>query len=70
LSLSARRSGALVAWLDGLVWRGFAATNEPLLLVNNAGMLQPVGPLAAQARSAYTGWSVYCATKAELDQHA
>ncbi len=46
--------GAAVAgWLDGgpghFPWRDFAATADTLLLVNNAGMLQPVGPLAAQA---------------------
>ena len=82
------------------------------ILVNNAGVLQPIGPLETQdiakvaraatvnvaavlmlsakfaqitdgigdrrilhissgaATSAYAGWSVYCATKAALDQHA
>jgi len=44
---------AVAAWLDGglgnSLWRDFAATADTLLLVNNAGMLQPVGPLAAQA---------------------
>jgi NAD(P)-dependent dehydrogenase (short-subunit alcohol dehydrogenase family) len=81
------------------------------LLVNNAGMVSPVGPLGEQdpaavikavslnvaaplalaaavvraapgaekrilhissgaGRNAYPGWSVYCATKAALDQHA
>jgi NAD(P)-dependent dehydrogenase (short-subunit alcohol dehydrogenase family) len=82
------------------------------LLANNAGIVQPTGPLPTQdidtiaravtvniaaalmfsaafavaadgardrrilhvssgaARNAYAGWSVYCATKAALDQHA
>jgi benzil reductase ((S)-benzoin forming) len=95
--------GALAAWLAGC---------DTVLLINNAGTVQPVGPLAIQdplavaravalnvaaplmlasavaaARSpqaacrilhvssgaggsAYPGWSVYCATKAALDQHA
>lgn len=83
-----------------------------LLLINNAGLVTPIGPLNAQdpqnihrsvqlnvsapltlcaliskwlkpaqqlrilhvssgaGRSAYPGWSVYCATKAALDMHA
>lgn len=102
---------ALAAWLaqGGLAdWLGDA---EEALLINNAGVLQPMGPLPLQdaaavgravavnvaaplmlaaafvqaggararrvlhvssgaARTAYAGWSVYCATKAALDHHA
>ena len=95
-------SGALEDFFDG---------DEDVVLVNNAGTVQPVGPLHAQdplaigdavalnvaaplmlsagvvaatpgaswrivhvssgaGSSAYSGWSVYCATKAALDQHA
>lgn len=96
-------SGMLTTWLAGC---------DMVLLINNAGTVQPVGPLAMQdpcdvaravalnvaaplmlasavavarppqaecrivhissgaGRNAYPGWSVYCATKAALDQHA
>lgn len=102
----------LMKWLDGDVLGRFADRCERLLLVNDAGTLQPVGPLDMQdrgaighavalnvtaplmlaaavaalaspaadrrvlhvssgaARNPYAGWSVYCATKAALDQHA
>lgn len=110
-SLDLADSAAVAAWLAGDGWRHCADGTEPLLLINNAGMLQPVGPLSVQdadaivravslnvtlplllsstlakaragrelrilhvssgaARSAYAGWSLYCATKAALDQHA
>lgn len=110
-SLDLADSAAVATWLAGESWRHFADGAEPLLLINNAGMLQPVGPLSVQdgeqivravclnvtlplllssalakaragrelrvlhvssgaARSAYAGWSLYCATKAALDQHA
>lgn len=109
-SLDLADSAAVAAWLAGDSWRHFAG-GKNLLLINNAGMLQPVGPLTSQdadeivravslnvtlplllsnamakaragrelrvlhvssgaARSAYAGWSLYCATKAALDQHA
>lgn len=102
---------ALSAWLAGPALRDFTQGADTVLLVNNAGTVQPVGPLARQAsdavvravtlnvatplalaaavvgvsgdaacrilhissgagRSAYPGWSVYCATKAALDRHA
>lgn len=105
-------SAALSNWLDRSTLRSYLAGCETVLLVNNAGTLQPVGPLTAQtpeaiaravalnvsaplmlaaaavtaspqarerrilhvssgaARSAYAGWSVYCASKAALDHHA
>ena len=104
-------SVALSRWLaDGMLGDYLDGTGAVLLL-NNAGMVSPVGPLDAQdpqavlravqlnvaapmalaaavvrasggaqrrilhissgaGRNAYPGWSVYCATKAALDQHA
>ena len=103
---------ALAAWLSGDTLTCFVTGGEQVLLINNAGTVQPVGPPGSQgaaavaravslnvaaplmladafvaatpaardrrilhvssgaARSAYAGWSVYCATKAALDQHA
>jgi len=104
---------ALARWLAGEALRRFVADagDGGLLLVNNAGTVQPVAPLGAQesariaqaislnvtaplvladavtavrpagglrilhvssgaAHTAYAGWSIYCATKAALDQHA
>ncbi|MBC7454996.1 MAG: SDR family oxidoreductase [Massilia sp.] len=105
-------SAALAAWLAGPALKDWLAGADTVLLINNAGTVQPVGPLATQdalvvaraiavnvaaplmlssavaaargpqaacrivhvssgaARNAYPGWSVYCATKAALDQHA
>jgi NAD(P)-dependent dehydrogenase (short-subunit alcohol dehydrogenase family) len=104
-------SAALSAWLAGSSVHDFVQGAATILLVNNAGTVRPVGPLADQdpmdvlravtlnvaaplalaaavvevrgdavckilhissgaGRSAYPGWSVYCATKAALDRHA
>ena len=104
-------SAALTHWLSSGVLQGFFSRCQTALLINNAGMLQPVGPIDVQdvatigravalnvatpmmlasavaalpaitekriihvssgaARNAYAGWSIYCATKAALDQHA
>jgi NAD(P)-dependent dehydrogenase (short-subunit alcohol dehydrogenase family) len=104
-------STALSAWLAGSAVHDFVQGADTILLVNNAGTVQPVGPLQDQdpmavlravtlnvaaplalaaavvevrgdalckilhvssgaGRSAYPGWSVYCATKAALDRHA
>jgi benzil reductase ((S)-benzoin forming) len=91
---------------------GFLKGAKTALLFNNAGMVQPIGPVETQdvtaiaqavtlnvsaplmlasafaaaspdaddrrivhissgaARNAYSGWSIYCATKAALDHHA
>lgn len=103
---------ALAAWLGTDALRGFIEGATTLLLINNAGMLQPVGAIEGQdvnaisravslnvaaplmlsaamaaastaasdrrivhissgaARNAYSGWSIYCATKAALDHHS
>lgn len=103
---------ALLAWLAQTDLQDFLAGCKTVLLINNAGTVQPVGPLALQdgaaiaravslnvsaplllanavavasppsaeqrivhvssgaGRSAYPGWSVYCATKAAVDMHA
>jgi benzil reductase ((S)-benzoin forming) len=104
-------STALSSWLGGSDLHDFVQGAATILLVNNAGTVQPVGPLHDQdplqvvrsvtvnvaaplalaaavvevrgdaacrilhissgaGRSAYPGWSVYCATKAALDRHA
>jgi NAD(P)-dependent dehydrogenase (short-subunit alcohol dehydrogenase family) len=110
-SLDLADPDALLSALASAPLTAFVAGAPSLLLINNAGMLQPVGPLAQQdasaiartvslnvaaplvlssaiaaqmagrplrilhvssgaARHAYQGWSIYCATKAALDQHA
>lgn len=105
-------AAAFSAWLAGDAMRRFLGDCELALLVNNAGVVTPIGPLPTQptkavsdaitvnvagplmlaaafvaathhvterrvlhvssgaGRNPYPGWSVYCATKAALDQHA
>ena len=41
-------SSALERWLAGKTMRGFLAGSDPVLLVNNAGVLQPIAPLEGQ----------------------
>ncbi len=102
----------LTQFLAGDTLRKFLKGAQTALLFNNAGMVQPVGPIEAQdvaaiaqavtlnvsaplmlasafataspdaadrrivhissgaARHPYSGWSIYCATKAALDHHA
>ena len=102
----------LVDWTRGGMLADFLGGSRSALLVNNAGIVQPVGPLHVQdlatvaravtlnvaaplilaaafaastegiadrrivhissgaGSNAYSGWSVYCATKAALDHHA
>jgi len=40
-------STALVRWLDSDKLRHFVASSDSVALINNAGMLQPIGPLDA-----------------------
>ena len=105
-------NAALQKLASGNLMREFMADATLVLLINNAGLVSPIGPLNAQAasdisrsiqlnvtvpmvlsaqltqlltagqhlrilhvssgagRSAYPGWSVYCASKAALDMHA
>lgn len=41
-------TAALLAWLDGPALRDFLAPAQTVHLINNAGLLQPVGPLGTQ----------------------
>lgn len=110
-ALDVADGAAVQRWLDSGTLGAFAAGDTPLL-VNNAGVLQPIGPLQTQraelvwravsvnvaavcalsaafvqetssarerrilhvssgaGRKPYAGWSIYCATKAAIDQHA
>jgi NAD(P)-dependent dehydrogenase (short-subunit alcohol dehydrogenase family) len=103
---------ALQAWLESGELAAFLAGAQGALLVNNAGVVQPVGAPGGQGaarlatavavnvtaalvltdafvaattacadrrvahvssgagRAPYSGWSIYCATKAALDMHA
>lgn len=111
VALDLADGAALAGLLAGAALGDWIADAEQVLLVNNAGTLQPMGPLPLQeveavaravavnvaaplmlaaafvqaggararrvlhvssgaARTAYAGWSVYCATKAALDHHA
>ena len=113
VALDLADAAALQRWLAAGELDTFIAGHACVLLINNAGTLDPVGPLSRQdpaqvgaaialnvaaplqlsaalasrvlprggelrvlhvssgaARNAYAGWSVYCASKAALDQHA
>ncbi|HJV73602.1 MAG TPA: SDR family oxidoreductase [Noviherbaspirillum sp.] len=103
---------AVTHWLETDTLSSFLADCKSVLLINNAGIVQPIGAIGTQdvrmiqravalnvaapmmlanavvaatlqardrrilhvssgaGRTAYPGWSVYCATKAALDQHA
>lgn len=105
-------SSRLQEWLSDGGLEAWVRDAQMVALINNAGTLQPIGPLGTQnssciaaavalnvstplmlanavvavsgtaeerrvlhvssgaARNAYSGWSVYCATKAALDRHA
>jgi benzil reductase ((S)-benzoin forming) len=112
-------TGSLLRWIDDphtpAAPAAFLKDAQTALLINNAGILRPIGPVggggpgaaalatavnvaaplalteafvaltargpaaadrrvlhisSGAGRSAYPGWSVYCATKAALDQHA
>lgn len=102
---------AVAAFAVGEVFAGFLKGADEVLLINNAGIVEPIAPVGRQdaakiaqsltvnvsaalvlsdafvaategaqrrlvhissgaGRNAYTGWSVYCATKAAMDMHA
>ena len=111
-ALDVADGAAVQRWLDSGALGAFAGAGDTPLLVNNAGVLQPIGPLQTQraelvwravsvnvaavfalsaafvqetsraserrilhvssgaGRKPYAGWSIYCATKAAIDQHA
>lgn len=112
VALDLSNSAELIAWLDTRVLKDFLSDGRTALLINNAGIVDPVFQIGRQpaekiaqaislnvtavlllsnafvelakhasdkrivhvssgaARKAYSGWSVYCATKAALDHHA
>lgn len=112
IELDLADTGAVADWIAGGMLGAFLKDCTSVLLINNAGVVQPIGPLDMQdglaiaravalnvaaplmlssalakatpaatdrrilhissgaARTAYPGWSVYCATKAALDHHA
>lgn len=112
VALDLRDLDALRSWLAGSRLANWVIPRQRVLLINNAGTVEPMGSLAQQAPLAvaeavslnvaaplmlsaalaaievpgqqrrilhvssgaahtpYPGWSVYCATKAALDQHA
>lgn len=105
-------AAALESWIEGGALGRFLSGAASAVLVNNAGVIEPIAPLGRQgasavlravtinvagalaladafaaathgvadrrlvhissgaARHVYSGWSVYCATKAALDHHA
>jgi NAD(P)-dependent dehydrogenase (short-subunit alcohol dehydrogenase family) len=52
VALDLADSDALAGWLAGTALADFAAGADAVALVNNAGMLQPVGPLGTQDATA------------------
>ncbi len=112
IELDLSNTVGLADWLEAGGLDEFQSNAETALLVNNAGVLQPIAPVGRQsagliakainvnvaaplmladafvrassrasdrrilhissgaARTAYAGWSVYCAAKAALDHHA
>jgi len=102
---------SVATWLKSNALHRFCAGAKLVLLINNAGTVQPIGPTGTQdasaianavilnvatplmlanafaaataqarerrvvhvssgaAHNAFAGWSIYCATKAALDQH-
>lgn len=112
VALDLRDLDALRDWLAGPRLANWVIPRRQVLLINNAGTVEPMGPLGMQdplavagaislnvaaplmlsaglaaidvpgqqrrilhvssgaAHTPYPGWSVYCATKAALDQHA
>ena len=102
---------AVTAFASGAQFKAFLDGATEALLINNAGIVEPIAPVGRQdaakiaqsltvnviaalilsdvfvaatggaerrlvhissgaGRNAYTGWSVYCATKAAMDMHA
>jgi hypothetical protein len=112
VTLDVADGAALERWARSSMLHDFVKDCETPLLVNNAGVLQPIGPTTSQdvglvtravsvnvgavfaltaafvqatadarerrvlqvssgaGRKPYAGWSIYCATKAAVDQHA
>jgi NAD(P)-dependent dehydrogenase (short-subunit alcohol dehydrogenase family) len=112
VALDLADTAVLARWLETNALERFLRGSKTALLVNNAGVLHPLGPLETQsiaeiaravsvnvaavfmlsaafaqitrecddrrilhissgaASNVYTGWAVYSATKAALDQHA
>lgn len=48
LAIDLADTAALLTWLDGPTLRDFLAPAQAVYLINNAGLLQPVGPLGSQ----------------------
>ncbi|MEC8197455.1 MAG: SDR family NAD(P)-dependent oxidoreductase, partial [Pseudomonadota bacterium] len=104
-------TAAVSAFVTGAEFAGFLNGASEAVLINNAGIVEPIAPIGRQdagkiaqslavnvtaalilsdafvaategadrrvvhissgaGRNAYTGWSVYCSTKAAMDMHA